>query len=201
LTVPAGLFVLLTALFSASRAQAHRLDAQAFLLPQRKIQVESWFSDGTIPKDARVQVYRTNGELLTEGHLDKQGVFVFAFEQAEPLKVVVLAGAGHRKEINLLPEDLARMVGKNADGLEAAQASNEPTRPIPLADRGTPETTKDVVIGVGFLLALAAFILSVRNARVLRNFGDVSKRQTLGPLKTPSEKSRPGGLPTVPTQD
>jgi catechol 2,3-dioxygenase-like lactoylglutathione lyase family enzyme len=50
-----------------------------------------------------------------------------------------------------------------------ADSSAEPPDPdpMPLADRSTRVSLKDVLMGVGFLLALAAFALSVRNARKL----------------------------------
>jgi hypothetical protein len=39
---------------------------------------------------------------------------------------------------------------------------------VPPADRGARVSVEDVLTGVGFLLALAAFGLSLRNARHIR---------------------------------
>jgi hypothetical protein len=136
-----------------SAAHAHRLDAQAFLLPGNKLQVESWFSDGTIPKGAKVQVFRGDKELLKEGELNGDGIVVFALEKAEPLRIVVSAGEGHLKELN---------ISAAAGSPEAAD------KPVPLANRDDPTRLKDGLLGITFLLALAAFVLSLRNAKRLR---------------------------------
>jgi len=88
-----------------SAARAHRLDAQAFLLPGNKLQIESWFSDGTVPRGAKVQVYRGEHELLKEGTLNDDGLVVFVLEKAEPLRILVLAGEGHLKELNVSAAD------------------------------------------------------------------------------------------------
>jgi hypothetical protein len=65
---------------------------------------------------------------------------------------VISAGAGHRKE------------------LEIAAVNLEPSAEPPPIDRSARVSVKDVLVGVGFLLALAAFVLSLWNARQLRRF-------------------------------
>jgi nickel transport protein len=148
------LLTLIVCAACSSPALAHRLDAQAFLLPDRKVRVESWFSSGEIPKRASVSVYRQNDELLQEGKLDDQGTWTFSFPQAEPLRIVINAGAGHRKELTIDAGDLTA-------------ETNPPS--IPLPDRHSGSTLKDVTTGIAFLLALAAFILAIRNGRRLRS--------------------------------
>jgi hypothetical protein len=144
LTPLALLVSLLASLAVVGNAHAHRLDADA-TVRVIKWQIDSWFSDGSPPKGATVQVYRVaNGQLLTEGHLDDQGSFMFLAE-LEPLRVVVDADEGHHKELTL---DL--------------------TQPIPVPERKTESPVKEVLLGVGLLLAAAAFVLSLRNARRLR---------------------------------
>jgi hypothetical protein len=88
-------------------ARAHRLDAQCFVLPGWLVQVESWYETGEPPTGARVEVFRADGQLLTTGKLDKNGVFVFSFAGAETLKVVVTS-VGHRAETTVPAEALAR---------------------------------------------------------------------------------------------
>jgi hypothetical protein len=145
LTSLALLLSLLASLAVAGDVHAHRLDADATVRVICKVQIDSWFSDDSRPKGAPVQVYRVaDGELLTEGQLDDQGAFVFLAE-AEPLRVVVDAGEGHRKELTV---DL--------------------TQPMPVPERKTEVPVKEVLLGVGLLLAAAAFVLSLRNARQLR---------------------------------
>jgi hypothetical protein len=131
------------ALIVANPVHAHRLDAQADLLPDHKIRVQSWFSNGDVPHGARVEVYGAAGQLLSEGQLDDKGEFIFSFDRPEEFRIVVSAGEGHRKEITVSPL-------------------------IPLADRHSGDTFKDVLVGLSFVMALAALVLSVRNARHLR---------------------------------
>jgi nickel transport protein len=158
---------LLAFVLCSGNAQAHRLDAQAFLLPAHQIQIEGWFSDGGAAKGARVQVYRADGQLLTEGRLNEAGTFIFSFVEAEQLKVVVSAGAGHRREVRIAAADLTK--GTNVNGKTGDPTALE-AAPVPLTERIPSVPVKDVLVGVGFLLALAAFVLSCRNARQLRQF-------------------------------
>jgi hypothetical protein len=155
-------------LVAADDARAHRLEADYRVLPGRRVQVESWFDlTGESPKGAAVRVYRPAGQLLTEGQLSDKGVFVFSYSQPERLKVVVSAGAGHRKEIEIPEAELARGATDSQAPASSARAKPLDTEPAPLVDRSTRLALKDVLMGVGFLLALAAFALSVRNARKL----------------------------------
>lgn len=168
------LLALLTIPITAKDARAHRLDAQAFLLPDHQVQIQSWFDNGNVPRGAKVQVFQAKGQLLAEGQLDEKGYFVFSFAAAEPLRVVVSAGAGHRKELTLAAVDLEPIVGAGVQAPADSPTKDQATStPVPLPDR-SPEAAirdrvKDVLIGVGFLLALAAFFLSLRNARQLRS--------------------------------
>jgi nickel transport protein len=95
-------------LLAGGEAHAHRLNAECFVRSGWRIQVEAWFETGEPPRGARVRVYLADGELLTEGKLDKQGIFIFTFTQAEPLRVVVSAGGGHRKEVTIAADALAK---------------------------------------------------------------------------------------------
>jgi nickel transport protein len=143
------------------------LEAEYRILPGNRVQVESWFdSTGDSPKGAKVEVFDAGQQLLTAGRLDDQGVFVFSFAQAESMTVVVSAGAGHRKELTIPRADLLRaLTGQPAADTASPSAATEET---PRADRSSRVSAKDILVGVSFLLALAAFILSVRNARQLR---------------------------------
>ncbi len=151
-------------LFVADEASAHLLKAEFRVLPGRRVQVESWFDiTGDAPKGAKVEVFRADGQSLAQGTLDRNGIYVFAYEKAEPLRVVVTAGPQHAAELSIPEARLAE-----GDTLEPP-AEPAPTAPVPMVDRTSSVTVKDVMVGVAFLLALAAFVLSVRNARQLRD--------------------------------
>lgn len=147
-----GILAVLTlagGMLAPAEARAHRLAVECHLLPGQQVRVEGWYSaagDRQPAEQARVRVLRPDGQLLVEGRLDAAGVFTFSYEQVEPLRVV-LAHSGHRAEVTILEEDMSPPVSSS---------------------RSEEGWLKDVLLGVSFLLALAAFVLSVRNARLLR---------------------------------
>jgi cobalt/nickel transport system permease protein len=165
---PPALLLALFGLFGAAgTAEAHRIDAQCFLLPdKRRVQVESWFSDGSKPQAARVQVFRPDGSALAEGTTNDQGVFVFGLDEAEDLKVVVDAGAGHRKEVVVPKEKLGSPPPR--ERIPPEQAGAPPAPPTPLVDHAPELPYAGVLAGLGFLLGLAAFVISLRNMRRLQ---------------------------------
>jgi hypothetical protein len=146
-----NLVILLPVLIMGIRPESawgHRLEGEAQSKKVQKVKIESWFDLGGIPSGARVEVFRkSDGQLLLERSLDENGRLTF-FADWEPLHVVISAGDGHQKEIDVEPDA-------------------DVTRPLPPADRSSRIAIKDVLVGIGFLLAVAAFALSVRNSRRL----------------------------------
>jgi len=147
-------------LFAASAwpgsAWGHRLEGDAQAKKIQKVKIESWFDLGGVPIGAQVRVFRKfDGQLLLERTLDETGKLTF-FADWEPLHVVISAGDGHQKELDIQPEA-------------------DITSPMPAADRSSRVEIKDILVGIGFLLALAAFILSVRNSRRLARLGTNTK--------------------------
>ncbi len=131
-------------------ARSHRLEGEAQSKKIQKVQIESWFDLGGIPNGARVQVFRkSDSRLLMERPLDENGRLTF-FADWEPLHVIISAGDGHQKEMDIQP-------------------GADITSPLPTADRRSRIELKDILVGIGFLLAAAAFVLSVRNSRKLAN--------------------------------
>jgi hypothetical protein len=171
-TAPLNLAALLGTLFVLLTlppvVRAHRLEAEYRVLTGG-VQIESWFDlTGETPKGAQVQVFRPDGRLLTEGRIGEGGYF-FKVDKAESLRVVVSAGAGHRKELVIPAAELERPVG-TSERLDSSGTNSSSTPPalLPFADRSTRVSLKDILTGVSFLLAAAAFVLSIRNARRLR---------------------------------
>jgi len=150
-------------LWAASPAHAHRLEADYRVRPDGQVQVESWFDvGGKAPAGAKVQVLRPNGDVLAEGALSGDGVFVFEPKHAADLKVVVTAGGGHRAEIDIPAAALSQ-----APAAPAGSAGPAPP-PRPLIDHSFQIPYREIVAGFGFLLGLAAFVLSLRNMRQLQ---------------------------------
>jgi hypothetical protein len=173
-----GLAVLLAA---APEAPAHRLVADYRVLPGHQVQVSCRYK--AIPRsipavEARIRVFRPHDQILAEGQTDDQGYFRFSYERAEPLRVEAYQ-EGHRAEVSIDPKMLmaagANNPGENGerinahspteDGNEISTQRQEAASP---PEESYQEWIKQILIGVGFLLALAAFILSVRNAKRVR---------------------------------
>jgi nickel transport protein len=154
--------------FAGTPAQAHRLDAQAFVLSDQRVQIESWFSSGDPARGAKVRVLRADRSLLVEGQLDEKGIFIFTPPSPDRLTVVISAGIGHRKELTIAAEDLARA---RSSGTDDPNAPSPHLDPVPLADRSAAYPFKDVLLGITFLLAAAAFVMSLRNQRRLKDKG------------------------------
>jgi hypothetical protein len=146
LIVLAGLATLLT----ANVARAHRLDADSSVKLVQKVRIESYFSDDSRPRGEKIQVFREDeSEPFLVDHLDNEGAFEF-FANVEPLRVVIQAGEGHTKELRITP---------------AVVDASSPPPPI---EHQARFPIIESLLGLSFLLALSAFILSLRNARRLR---------------------------------
>jgi hypothetical protein len=162
-------------LLTAAEARAHRLVAEYTVLPGQKVQVSCRYK--AIPKsipaeEARVRVYRPNDEILAQGKTDEKGNFVFSYDYAEPLRVEVYH-EGHRAEVaidapllatnrNSKQEQNSSSPSEENFQNKQAQSSSSPS------EENYQEWIKQILIGVGFLLALGAFILSLRNAKQVR---------------------------------
>jgi cobalt/nickel transport system permease protein len=168
LHAPALLLTAVGVLWTAAPAQAHRLDADYRVRPDGKVQVESWFDvGGKAPAGAKVQVFRQSGELLTDGSLNEQGVFVFELKEAEELRVVVYAGAGHRAEFAIAKEDVRQAHGDPIK-LDGARSGRLMAEYSPMVERAQQVHISEILTGFAFLLGLAAFVLSWRNTRQLK---------------------------------
>jgi cobalt/nickel transport system permease protein len=189
---PALLFAIAGILWAATPAQAHRLDADYRVRPDGKVQVESWFDvGGKAPAGAKVQVYRPDGALLSEGALDEQGIFVFAPKEAENLKVVVSAGAGHRAEFIVSRDKLSQRAAE-----DPIKPNGDPSpAPTPLIDRSYQFPYKEILSGFGFLLGLAAFVMSLRNMRHLRELKKAQGAASPVGITSPPERHLQAALP------
>jgi cobalt/nickel transport system permease protein len=131
-------------------ARAHRLEAEPKVdVKKKQVTIESWYETGDPPKEAAAKVVREDGSVLAEGPIDAKGRFTFTYDKPESLRVQISAPGGHRATVRLTAKELG-----------AAEEAPEPRR-----EAGT--RGQDVLLGLTFLLALAAFVLSWRNGRRL----------------------------------
>jgi nickel transport protein len=92
-------------LLPCSQALAHNVTVFAWVEGDT-VHVESKFSGGRRPMDAPVEVYDTGGNLLLKGVTDNNGEFSFKVPEKTEMKVVVLAGMGHKGEWTIPLSDL-----------------------------------------------------------------------------------------------
>lgn len=156
---------------------AHDLQGQVRVLPQWQIEVEAWFDSGDVPWQARVEAYRPDGSLAAQGRLDRRGIFAFRYLGAEPLRVVVSAGAGHRQELAVTAEMLHRERVPAAilclapppnwypaAVLTAAPAS-EPGKEAAVPPQRPGPPLGKLALGVALLLIVAGAVLVLRQAK------------------------------------
>ena len=161
----AMLFAPLLLLACARPAFAHRLEADYRVLPERRIQIETWFDiTGDSANGAEVQVLGSGGQILATGKTDAKGLFVFSYDKAEALTVKVNAGMGHAKELTIPAAKLAEITDKKQDAVPSLPPENSQT----FADRTSHVQFRDILIVLGFIFGLAAFVLSLRHGAALR---------------------------------
>ena len=98
--------VLLTVIIGiSSPAIAHKVTIFAWVEGDT-VHTQSKFSGGRKAKQATVEVYDAEGNKLLEGKTDENGEFSFKLPKRAELKVVLLAGAGHRGEWSIPLEEI-----------------------------------------------------------------------------------------------
>ena len=152
-----GTASLLVVLLWPGPAWAHRMKAQARVdIPKQEVTIESWYETGDAPTSATVKVTRSDGSIVAEGPLDSGGAFRFRYEKAELLRVEVNAPGGHRAVVRVTAKQLG------------ADEPEEAGPPAHLHEEKGGTRWRDLLVGVSFVLASAAFLMSLRNARTLR---------------------------------
>lgn len=130
----------LSVLVLTGRAEAHALRAAYRVLPGNRVQIQAWFDPNEAARGAAVKVTRPDGRIVAEGVLDADGLWAFSCAEVSELRVSIRDESAHQANLTIGANDLE-----------------------------TPVPWREVLTGVGFCLALAAFLLSVRNARELRS--------------------------------
>ena len=197
---PAVLLAFFALLMTANGAHAHRLHADYYLLPDRQVRIESYFDDNKPPHGASVEVRRPDGRLLAEGRVDDKGHFVFRFDEAEALEVTINAGVGHQKTI-VIPRERLEPTASASQEDATATAIQGPFRGREAHDT-LREQIKDALLGISFLLSVAAFLLSCARAA---GFSAATANGSCRTAKTvdlslaiQSNRERPSALACIP---
>ncbi len=161
----------LTSLLASNPVFAHRPCADYTVRSNRQVQIDGWFDPGDTPmKGAKVQVFGPGQHLLAEGQMDDSGTFVFRFTEAESLEVIINAGTGHRTTLTIPRQKLEQTY----ESEPRPSGSGDANRSLPVAVQSREhsetwrEQIKDALVGISFLLSVAAFLLSWRTSRRVR---------------------------------
>lgn len=120
--------------FVVKQAFAHKVTVFAWVEGDT-VHTESKFSGGRVAKQAPIEVYDRAGVLLLEGRTDDEGRFVFKAPRQEALRIVLVAGAGHRNEWVVKAEEFAGHVRPVADDDTVLAKQTEPGGAAPLPGR------------------------------------------------------------------
>ena len=119
------IFMIGLMLLTAGPALAHKVSIFGYA-EDGKLLGQSYFSGGTPAKGCEVLLLDDQGQQIDTAKTGDDGAFEMALPKAKPpLKLVVLAGEGHRGEFVLTADDL----GLTQDGAQSA-ARNQTQRAI-----------------------------------------------------------------------
>lgn len=183
------LFVLIVGLISTRPVQGHRLLVNYEVMPGRLIQVRTEFEiGGGVAFGAKLQVYIQPNQLLYEAPLNVDGTATFRFNQLAPLRIVVQDTTGHRAKVDIpttklrssfersILSDIGLCISPNKSTFTRGVLLSQMTLTDIHRHPSEPEDSESkppskigfmlkLLIGVGFLLAIAAFFIALRNAR------------------------------------
>lgn len=172
--------------YCAPTAMAHRLRASYQVLPGCRILVRGTFDHGGgHPLHGHVVAKSSSGEIIDQSSLRSHGTTVLSFRKLQSIWITITDTTGHRAEARASVEDLRGTYQNALSGTVALCLSPQTTPLVRMAllshFPGAPEEAplpgakeeesgsllKNILIGIGFLLALASFLMCLRNAREL----------------------------------
>ena len=140
-------------------SEAHKVSIYA-LREGKTIKGECYFADGSPCKKAKIELYDQRGEKLDETLTDEKGFFLFKTQEKGRLKVIALAGPGHRAQYELEaleeseeehPQEITnKALEERLQGLE-----NEIKDLRKRIDR---LTFRDIIGGIGYIFGLWGII-------------------------------------------
>jgi nickel transport protein len=135
-----SLFVTVLLLLPFGQALAHKVTVFAWVEGDT-VHVESKFSGGRRPVAAPVKVYDARGNLLLKGVTDEKGEFSFKVPKKTEMKIVLLAGMGHKGEWTIPFSDLEAVSAGTAT--QAAVTNSPSSKPV------DPDQAKGAISTVG----------------------------------------------------
>ncbi len=119
-------------------AHAHRVNVFAWVEGDT-VTVESKFSGGRKVNEGRVTVLDPQGSQLLTGTTDEQGHFSFKVPAQTDLRIVLVAGSGHRGEWTIPVEEIIAARPAEPEKNPAPPDSDQtPAEPVPAAGPAAP---------------------------------------------------------------
>jgi hypothetical protein len=177
-----GRYGIVTALLltAALPCGAHDLRARHEVLQGGRILVYCWYNGAFKQSPARgadVEVRRADRQPI-KGATDDEGCFTFSYDRAEELTIVVQQGTHVNHPFDVVHVD---ELGDGAASDQEPSSSGEVAAAAEhlqkVADESSRQTLKDLLLGVSLIFAAAAFFMSLRNARRLREIQRTLERK------------------------
>lgn len=151
--VKSTLFSILAVLLMVSHAAAHAIDGR-WRIRADKLEVRAFFDDDSPAEDAKVRVLDLEAKQVQEGKTDADGLCVLPLPPAGEYHIVIDAGAGHRKTIEIRVPAAGYPAGSSADDYFGP-------------DQPTSQRWLKAGIGIGVIgvLALAAWVALRRSGK------------------------------------
>ena len=127
-------------------AEAHRVNLFAWVEGDT-VYVESKFSGGKKVKAGKIIVTDPQGNELVKGTTNGQGEFSFKVPKKADLKIVLLAGPGHRAEWKIAASEI--------------QMPASGKKPVPEKDNNF----KGIIIGIGCIFGLTAVVAYIHKRK------------------------------------
>jgi hypothetical protein len=125
---------------------AHRVNLFAWVEGDT-VHVESKFSGGKKVKAGKIIVIDPRGTELLTGTADENGEFSFKVPEKTDLKIILIAGTGHRAEWTIAASEI--------------QVPASGKKPVP----GEGTTLKGIIIGIGCIFGLTGIVAYIRKRK------------------------------------
>ncbi len=139
-------------------ALAHKVNVFAYVEGDRVV-VEGYFGGNVKAQDCPVEVFDQGGQKIHEGKTDKKGIYSFKLADlpafSGSLKVVLVAGMGHKAEYTLAAADIPGVETKSAQPTEQPAKSESTQAPAATtAVKGSAQVIDQAVLTAALDAAL-----------------------------------------------
>jgi nickel transport protein len=122
-------YTLLFSIVFIGHAYAHKVIVFAWV-EGNTVYTESKFSGGKKVKNAPIEVFDAHGKKLLDGQTDESGKFSFKVPQKNEMKIVLLAGMGHRGEWTITRDDFGEEIEENIKNMDSKNNMSTQTSPM-----------------------------------------------------------------------